>query len=164
MREIKLTQGKFALVDDEDFDVLSKYKWRAQHNGGDRKHWRAVRYVPKKKFILMHRQVLNFPDSKCIDHADGDSLNNQKQNLRPCTYSQNGYNQGIRKDNTSGYKGVSWNKGNKRWHAVIKNDSKFIFLGGFKDPIEAAKAYDKAARKYHKEFAFQNFPKGGDND
>nr|WP_268987487.1 HNH endonuclease [Providencia alcalifaciens] len=93
-----------------------------------------------------------------IDHIDGDKLNNRIENLRICTHNQNQHNQGIRASNKSGYKGVSWMKSVKKWHAQICCNSKVTHLGLYTCKIEAAKAYDEAAKQLHGEFAWLNFP------
>jgi hypothetical protein len=91
-----------------------------------------------------------------IDHRDGNGLNNQRCNLRPATKKQNGGNQKLSITNTSAYKGVYWHKRDKGWRAQAKVHGKTIYLGAFVDKIEAARAYDEAALKYHKEFALTN--------
>nr|WP_269140600.1 HNH endonuclease [Proteus terrae] len=93
-----------------------------------------------------------------IDHIDGDKLNNRIENLRICTHNQNQHNQGIRASNKSGYKGVSWMKSVKKWQAQICCNSKVTHLGLYTNKIEAAKAYDEAAKKLHGDFAWLNFP------
>lgn len=101
----------------------------------------------------MHRLIMNTPDGMVTDHIDGNGLNNQRKNLRICTHTENMANRKIHINNTSGYKGVTWSKQNNRWRSQIYLDSKNIFLGLFTDKEEAYKAYIKACKKYHKEFA-----------
>lgn len=152
-KEIALTKGYVTLVDDKDFGWLNKFKWHALVVG-DRVSARMG--INRKQHIFMHTAILDFPDSDCIDHANRDPLDNRRNNLRPCTYAENGYNQGISKANTSGYKGVSWDKSTKRWYAKLKCDSKLIFLGSSKSLISAAMIYNEGAIKYHGEFAWLN--------
>lgn len=95
--------------------------------------------------------------SEFVDHLDRDPLNNQRDNLRLASRSQNGANRNIRKNSLSGYKGVSWHKTAKKWTAKLTLNGKLIHLGYFDDPIDAAKAYDQAAREYFGEFAVTNF-------
>lgn len=154
MKSIPLTQGKIALVDDEDFQELNKHKWYF-HQGY------ALRNIPngfyKQKSLSMHRQIMKNPEGMEIDHKDMNKLNNQKKNLRLCSLEQNIRNRGIKKTNTSGYKGVSWNKSKGKWSSKIVFKRKQIHLGDFDDPENAAHAYDNAAVKYHGEFAKLNF-------
>lgn len=106
----------------------------------------------------MHRLIMDPPKGMEVDHKDGNTTNCQRSNLRVCTRQENVKNTSKRSHNTSGYKGVSWFKPNKKWGVHIGFDKNKLFLGLFKDKIEAAKAYDEAARKYHGEFAKLNFP------
>lgn len=158
-KQIPLSQGLFATVDDDDYEYLAQFKWYATRL---RNVCYAVRHSPKVKgkqfpLIKMHRVVANAPDGLSIDHINGDGLDNRKINLRVCTTVENGRNRGKQKDNTSGYKGVTWHKRHKKWYAQIKADGRNHFLGHFYDPIDAALAYDKAARELHGEFAKTNF-------
>ena len=106
----------------------------------------------------MHRVVMNNPKTKIVDHKNNDeTLNNQRENLRVCTYSQNAMNRGARSTNTSGYKGVSFSKATGKFNAVIWINKKGKFLGSFLNPEDAARAYDEAANKYHGDFARTNF-------
>jgi hypothetical protein len=93
------------------------------------------------------------PERKMVDHIDGNPLENRKAFLRPATQAENGKNAKMRDDNTSGHKGVTWNKDKKKWQAYIHHEGRRIHLGYFTDLEEAAKAYREAAVKYHKEFA-----------
>lgn len=112
--------------------------------------------------VIEHRAIWAVVHGKCpdmhIDHIDGNKLNNRIENLRICTHNQNQHNQGIRASNKSGYKGVSWMKSVKKWHAQICCNSKVTHLGLYTCKIEAAKAYDEAAKQLHGEFAWLNFP------
>jgi len=161
-RRIPLTQGKFAIVDPEDYDRLSKYKWHTNKGG---RTFYAMRWVPSKKpkryiALYMHRQVLNFPDAEYIDHRNNEGFDNRKANIRPATRAQNNYNRQKYSNNSySKYKGVGFKRKGKKWSAQIGLGNKMIFLGYFKNEIDAAKAYDRAAKKYYKEFASLNFPK-----
>ena len=156
MKLILLTQGKSAQVDDEDFEWLSQWKWYYDEGY-------AVRNSSgghgRRSLIQMHRVICNPPDKKEVDHIDRCSINNQRSNLRVCTKTENAWNTGSQKNNTSGYKGVCWNKG--RWQASIRVNGSRIHLGRFDDVKEAANSYDSAAIKYHGEFARINFPLPG---
>jgi hypothetical protein len=151
MKQIELSQGKVALVDDEDFEYLSQWKWCVLGNRGKRYAFRRA----GGKGVLMHRIISNAPPDMVVDHIDGNGLNNQKGNLRVCTNTENVRNQTRIKN---GYKGVSRDK--QAWRSRIFVNKKFISLGRYDTPEEAAKAYDKAARKFFGVFARPNFPGG----
>lgn len=152
-KEIILTQGKVAIVDDEDYDYLNQFKWHASKLSGK---FYARRYIKLSKpsiKILMHRDIMKPEKVYVIDHIDGNTLNNQKNNLRICTHAQNMRNSKININNTSGFKGVYWNKQNAKWTALIRLNNKKIHIGYYIDIKDAAKAYNAAALKYHGEFA-----------
>ena len=128
MKEIKLTQGQVALVDDEDFERLNQYKWCIAFNGSN---WYAARTVSigngNQKKVLMHREIMNAPKGVQVDHKNGDGLFNCKENLRFCTNQQNQFNQkNARKNNKLGIKGTSWNKKLKKFRARIGINRKDI--------------------------------------
>jgi len=158
MRVIPLTQGKYALVDDEDYNWLSQWKWTASFNGCS---WRAVRTecsAGRCKQILMHRQILNMPEGAITDHRDHNELNNQRSNLRYCTKSQNGQNQRKQKRPTSSrFKGVSLHRTAKKWRAYITKQGITHNLGFFQNEKDAACAYDSKAKELFGEFALTNF-------
>jgi hypothetical protein len=155
MKTIKLTKGMFALVDDEDFEEINKYKWHAQKIG--RKHYASrTIHVPNGKRVAqrMHCAIIKTPEGMDTDHIDGDGLNNTKNNLRVCTRGENLRNQGKSPSrNKSGFKGVSWFEKRRKWVAQIGVGGKNIGLGHFKEIEQAHEAYVKACIKYHGEFA-----------
>lgn len=159
-KEIALSQGMVALVDDDMYEYLSQWKWHAV-KGSNGKFY-AVRLEGKgvRKYVAMHRVVANTPPGMDTDHIDdNDTLNNQRYNLRPCTRSQNQANRGRRADNTSGYKGVTWNKAKGKWIAQIRVYGKQIHIGNFVTAEKAARAYDGFAQMHFGKFAKLNFPK-----
>jgi len=147
-----LTQGKVAFVDDGDYAALSQYKWQFVLGY-------AVRYANVngvETTIRMHRQIMNAPPRKKVDHKNRNKLDNQRHNLRWANSSQNGRNVGITAKNTSGFKGVSLDRKRGTFRAMIQGDKGNIFLGRYPTPEEAAKSCDIAAKKLHAEFASLN--------
>lgn len=150
MKTIPLTRGLHAMVDDEDFDMLNLVKWST--HGGKGKF-----YAYSRKAGFMHRYLKPVKAPYQIDHIDGNSLNNQRSNLRICTRQQNQFNRTKKKNCGSKYKGVSWHPDRKYWVSVINLNGKRTHLGVFEDEIEAAKAYDQKAKELFGEFAKPNF-------
>jgi hypothetical protein len=149
---IPLTQEKYAIVDEEDYAELSKYKW---HYNKKNKHVRLGIRKYTSKTLYMHRELLK-TDSN-IDHINHNTLDNRKSNLRICTQADNCKNTSSRRGKTSKFLGVHKHSQQNVWIAQIKVDGKIKHLGSFKDEEEAAKAYDKAAVEYFGEFASLNF-------
>ncbi len=159
MKEISIGKGMKALVDDEDFERLHKFKWHTQIDHNIIYAVRVIRENGKRHTVRMHRDVLNLrsKDRTVVDHINRNGCDNQKKNLRIVTLSENAINSKITIRNTSGYRGVCWSKRSNKWRAAITVNGKQIHIGVFNEKIEAAKAYDDAARKYHNEFAVTNF-------
>ena len=157
MKKIKLTQGKFALVDDKDFEKVNQYKWHAS------KSYNTFYAIRKKdgETIRMHRVIMGFVkgDLRQVDHINSNGLDNRRSNLRECSNQQNQFNMKARIGCSSKYKGVSWAKGRNKWLAQIQVDDKDFHLGYFKREIDAAKAYDKKATELCGEFARLNIRK-----
>ena len=157
MKELVLTRGKVALVDDADFQRFNQYKWQAMKV----KHlWYAMRsiHVDKKlRIILLHREILGLQhkDGIMTDHRNGNGLDDRRCNLRACTHTDNMRNRKTQK-HSSVFKGVAWVKRVGRWIAYISVNNKTIHLGYFHDESEAALAYNDAAQKYFGEFARLN--------
>ena len=153
MKTITLASGENALVDDEDYPLVSQYKWQLLH--GYPRAW--GRTDGKRKNILMHQLIM--PCLPCFepDHIDGNKLNNQRQNLRPATRSQNNANRGPQRNNTTGFKGVYLKRNTGRYLAQIQVNKRIIYLGYHDTPEDAARAYDQAARRYFGPFAHTNF-------
>jgi hypothetical protein len=157
MKEIKLTKGKVALVDDEDYESLSVNKWAGMFDGNNWYAYRTSGSRGKRFRIMMHRFILGLTNQKeVVDHKDGDGLNNQKVNLRVCHNNQNSMNRRVKFNAKCGYKGVLYKEKHKSYQASINVKGKFIFGGHFKTPIEAAKRYNELAVIHHGEFAKLN--------
>lgn len=157
MKQIILTKGKVALVDDADYDWLNQWKWYASKGGNTFYAVRGVRNGDKMKFILMHREVLGIIDNEIVgDHKDHDGLNNQRENLRCATRLQNSSNMVGYKNSTSKYLGVSWSKTNKKWHSQLVHNGKKYSIGFFEDERKAAIAFNKKAIELRGEFAQLN--------
>ena len=138
------------MVDDEDYKKLSSFNWQVD------KYMSVSSHTTDKGRMLIHRYIMNCPDNMEIDHIDGNRLNNQKSNLRFATSAQNKMNRGPRKDNKSGFKGVSLNKALNKWTARIMIENKYKHLGLFETKEEAAKAYNEYAKENFGEFAWLN--------
>jgi len=155
MKQIPLTQGKFALVDDEDFEFINRRKWHILKGKNTCYAITTKGIFPKA--ILMHRLILEASPEMQVDHIDGNGLNNTRANLRLCESRENQRNHRLYSTSTTGFKGVSAFR--KKFKANIGFDNKQIFIGLFETPEEAARAYDKLALEYFGEFASLNFPK-----
>ena len=163
MKEIPLTRGMVAVVDDEDFEAMSAFRWQAIRR---RNKWHAAR-TENDRSIYMHRVLLDAPPGLEVDHANGDGLDNRRCNLRLATKRQNAQNRRSGgKGKASRFHGVTFHLSRKRWRAVIcagppdkRGNAKQIFVGHFVDEADAARAYDRAAIKYFGAFALTNFPR-----
>lgn len=153
-RLIRLTQGKFAVVDEEDYEYLNQFNWSVRNS---HRNWYAFRVVNKKE-IKMHRIIINAPNDFFVDHKNGDGLHNYKSNLRLATIHQNNMNATSDKNTITKLKGVRKEKNCKSYRSIINFNKIAINLGSFKSPEEAGIAYDNAAIKYFGEFARLNFP------
>jgi AP2 domain/HNH endonuclease len=160
MKRIPLTKGQFALVDDDDFGRLSAYKWRAQFSRCTDSYY-AARSSPmvngKCDTILMHREIMSAKPGEQVDHINHNTLDNQQRsNLRLCTARQNRANERMRSTNTSGYKGVSWDKSREKWLARTSVDGALKNVGRYATAREAAIAHDTVAVRHNGEFALTN--------
>ncbi len=153
-KQIPLTQGQHALVDDEDYAAASAYTWHLSSSGY------AVTSFSKhtgKRDIKLHRLIAGDPpDGFCVDHIDGDRLNNQRANLRWVTAAENARNRAAQRNASSRFKGVNWNKAAQCWEANIRYGNTRIRLGRFASELDAARAYNAAATQHFGEFARLN--------
>ena len=156
MKQIELTQGKVALVDDCDFKKLSNLTWCAKRTGNTFYVVRAHKIEGKKATLYMHRLIMDAQKGQQIDHRNNNGLDNRRTNLRFCTNSQNQQNR-RKTQKTSKFKGVCWYSRDKKWQAGIKLNGKLYHLGTFNNEVEAAKVYDKKAKELFGEFVYTNF-------
>lgn len=157
MKKIKLTKGQFALVDYEDYDWITQWKWYALNPAAGIYYAYRRKIINKKVYdIAMHKTIMRC-SSNLVDHINGNSLDNRKENLRICTKQQNNMNRPGDKNTSSKYKGVSWNKLMKKWTAQITINGKSQTLGSYAKEKDAARIYDSLANKIHNKFARLNF-------
>ncbi len=154
MKLIPISLGKSAIVDDDDFEALSKFKWHATAYGYAARNARL--FDGSRTIVFMHRELIAANDD-WVDHIDWNRLNNSRANLRLCTPSQNHMNTRPRKNKvTSSFKGVNLIPSSGKWRAKITAKGKFFHVGCFNTEIEAARAYDAMSVKLHGEFASPN--------
>jgi len=146
--KIELTQGKVALVDEDVFEELSKHKWHL--HGRYAARW--MRVAGKRSVVFMHRQILGCKSDQQVDHKNGVTLDNRRNNLRLATPTQNSRNAKKAAGVSSRFKGVSWDKRRGSWLVQIQKR----FIGRFKSELAAANAYDRKARELFGEFARLN--------
>jgi len=163
MKEIIFTTGQIAIVDDDDFNWLSRYSWRIVK--GRNNYYAQTSFWDKNKKqnknYSMHRLIMNNPDGLQVDHINHNGLDNRKENLRICTASQNSMNTHKTKENKYGYKGVCFIGGKqnrtKPYAAQLRYGKKRYYLGQFATPEEAARAYDQKAKEMFGGYACLNF-------
>lgn len=157
-RKIDLGLGKFTIVEPPDYYRLQHFKWWLHSNGTNLYAARTeITDDLKSKIVFLQREIMQPPAHLEVDHRNCDSLDNRRDNLRIVTHAENMRNRRKRKNTSSRYIGVSFRKKRKRWDANIRHNGRKIWLGSFTNEIDAAKAYDDAARKYHIKFARLNF-------
>jgi len=157
-KQIPLTRGQVALVDEADYDWLNQWKWCA-HYDVQFDRWVAVRAGRKEDdshLVYMHRQITAAKKGQQVDHINRDPLDNRRSNLRICSQSENQRNRATHKNNKSGYKGVRWVESMRKWRVNIGKDGRHIHLGYYDNIIMAARAYNAAAVEHFGEFARLN--------
>lgn len=158
MKEIKLTHGKVALVDDEDYEWINKYTWcllLTGYAGSASMIWE----YKTRGIALMHRVILNVPKNQIIDHINRNKLDNRKSNLRIADPTGNNANKGLQTNNTLGYKGLKlkfYKDGTPKYEVIVRHKNIKHYIGVFKSKEEAALAYNEAAIKYFGEYACLN--------
>ena len=153
MKKIELTQGKYAIVDDNDYAYLSQWNWNCNKNN---RAFYAVRTVNHSGKMNMHRQLIGDVEGKVCDHINGDGLDNRRSNLRHATHSENMRNRKLNLNNTTGYKVVSWRPKPNKWESSIRVNGKYRYLGRFSTLMEASEAYNSAALRYFGKFSKLN--------
>lgn len=158
MKEVKLTRGFVALVDDDDFGRVSAIKWRYCPVRGKHEYAMGTTSGSHKtrKHMFMHRLLLNAPKGMDVDHIDGNGLNNQRSNIRLATRAQNQMNKKKKPACSSIYKGVYFRKCRRKWISYIRINKQKTFVGYFDTEVEAALAWNEAAKKNHGKFAVLN--------
>jgi hypothetical protein len=154
-RLIPLTKGQNAIVDAADYEWLSEFNWYASWMVFHKGYYAATRVG--KRIVSMHRMICGEVHED-IDHRNFNNLDNRRDNLRPCTHEQNMHNLRKFTTNTSGFKGVSWGKRERKWRARINLSGKEIHIGTYQSAEDAAQAYDEAANRLYGEFAVLNLP------
>ena len=158
-RRIYLGEGQWTIVDQQDYYQLGHFKWSVC---GNDKNIYAARILSKTRSgrvisSFLHREIMNDPKGFFVDHRNGNGLDNRRDNLRLATRSQNSANKRKRKNTSSRFIGVHFDKRSGRWCAGIKKNAKRYGIDYYDNEIDAARAYDAAAKKFHGEFARLNF-------
>lgn len=161
-RKIPLTQGKYAIVDPEDYEKLARYRWHAlkiERLFYAVRQYKAKQGRSKYESVRMHQEIMGAAEGKVIDHINHNGLDNRKANLRFATVQQNTRNQRKSRGNySSQYKGVAWSKSRKKWWTRITLNGRVIFVGHFNDEKAAAMAYDAKAKELFGDYAALNLP------
>ena len=145
-------KGRDVIISPQDYNIVVSKKW--QWAGSRRAYlYHHYREAGKRKCIMLHRLILNAPKGVCVDHKDGNTFNNTRENLRLCSQSQNLQNRRARQN--THLKGITFRRDRNRWRARIKYNGKELYLGYYRTQEEAHAAYLEAARKYYGEFAHE---------
>ena len=158
MKLLSIHGGLFARVDDSDFERLSEFNWHLSRRKKSSFYVARTKYLGSRRStkVYLHREIMQPPEGKIVDHIDRDVLNNQRSNLRICTYSQNNCNLSPRKNVSSRFKGVSFCNTYKKWLAVLSYDGKELLRKKYDTELEAVRSYNSACLKHHGEFALPN--------
>lgn len=154
---IELTQGKTTRISEGRAAEVFPYRWFAsRYNQGSYRAATNVREPKGRTLLLLHRLLTNVDSSEEVDHIDFDPLNNTDENLRVVSHAQNQQHRRLQSNNTSGYKGVCWNRVAQKWGVRVWASRRCVTVGYFTDVQEAALAYDEAARRVHGPFVVTN--------
>jgi hypothetical protein len=153
-RQVPLTRGLVALVDETDWPVVSQFKWRPYRGTST---WYAIADIDGHR-VRMHRLILKPPDDVLVDHRNHNGLDNTRRNIRPCNNQQNVMNARAKRRGTSRFKGVCWHKASGKWSAEIFYNEQKWHLGLFVNEEDAARSYDRKAAELFGQFAYLNFP------
>lgn len=152
MKVIDLGCGMKSIIDDADFNLVSKYKWCPRWSARAKQHYASAPVNGAR--VDMHRFLMDSPKGMCIDHINHDGLDNRRENLRICTNAENSRNRrGANRNSKSGIRGVYFHKQAKTWFAEVRVNGKKVYLGSFKTPDEAAKVMPAALKKHFGSFA-----------
>lgn len=163
MMKISLSKGQVAIVDDAEFEKVSAFDWCAKYVPCTKSFY-AVRNesiviggVKKRRTMSLHRFImgLKYGDKRQVDHQNHDTLDNRRANLRVCTHVENARNVRMHSNNSSGYRGVTWNRDRKKWLAQAQLNSKQRYLGLFDTKEKASRAYEEFTDKHHGEFKYR---------
>ena len=158
MKRIPLTHGRFALVDDNDYESVFRFRWHVSKGYARASmHMGMIGGKQKRAGMFLHQLIMRPPTGTEVDHRNHNGLDCRRDNMRNCTHARNSMNRSKTKVTGSQFKGVSWDKANAKWKAQIMLDGKQIHLGRFIDETEAARAYDVKAKELFSDFAYLNF-------
>lgn len=159
MKQIPLSglagYGRFALVDDEDYEYLSQFMWSIDNYGYANRARKIEKNVWRPK--RMHHDIIPSKNGQIVDHINRNRLDNRRENLRICSSTESIRNRGLNKNNSTGYKGVYYNQKRSKYQAYITVNRRHIYLGAYDNPTDAARAYDKSAVENFGEFSSPNF-------
>lgn len=156
-RDNRTVRG-WTIIDAEDYPRVARHLWRYNPKPQSATGHAERRYMAhgRLQIVALHRFLLDAPDDQEVDHINGDGLDNRKQNLRLVSHARNMMNRRLPKNNKSGYKGVRWCPGKKKWRAEISYGGKQYHLGYFCDPLDAATVYNEASLRFHGEYGRPN--------
>ena len=151
----KHAKDREVLISKEDYDLVSKFSWYLNIQGYA-VNTQRIKGTKKKKMIYMHRLIMGLDKKLIVDHINHDTIDNRRENLRLCTYSENLCNKKPEPNSKSSFKGVTWSVRDSKWVVQIWKDGRSFYYGYHENEIDAAKAYNEAAKEHHGEYAYLN--------